>query len=139
MRAVFKKKIIVIIITIIVLIFIGNEYRNKYINKHNYDNPMVSVGIKSKNISSNDVIIYWTVKNKSNIDITFKENNIQLCRLDTSNYQLETTKEIILNPNDTYEYQFTLKNLSTGYHSISMTAKCEEGTTAKSKYSFEIE
>mgnify|MGYP002409306440 CR=1 FL=1 len=135
------KKLICVLLCLILgtLIIVFSLYFSNQINKKSVACPDVSVSIDAEMISENDTTIYWKVRNKSNEDLTFKDNNIRLCMLDSKNYPLENISDVILKPEELYEYQFTIKNIAKGHHTIKLTAKCEEGTQASMSYSFEIE
>lgn len=139
----FNKTIIKIAVclSLLVLILIAVPFCYKYYKYYEYTHlPKVAISMQHKLISDNDVEVFWMVRNDSEKNITFKSNNIQLCTLDGNSYETaENLPDTIIKPNEKYEYTFKIENLSPGFHSIAMTAKCEEGTSGTFKGRIQIE
>lgn len=102
--------------------------------------PVVSVDLRVTETAENSCTIYWGVKNKSDYDIHFQKATIAICKVDGNNYELRGSGAVTkLNPQEKYEAQYTVKNLSKGYHTISLIAECKENTTANYQTTVKIE
>lgn len=102
--------------------------------------PVVSVDLRVTETTENSCTIYWGVQNKSDYDIHFQKGTIAICKVDGNNYELRGSGAVTkLNPQEKYEAQYTVKNLSKGYHTISLIAECKENTTANYQTTVKIE
>lgn len=132
-----KKKVIIVLVLLFVILSIAFIYKFSHIKS----TPNISVGIKSEKISEQSYTIKWYVKNNSQTNVTFKGENIRLCKLDSRNHLFKDTlpKKVILQPGEEYNFEFILDGLNKGNHLLNMTAQCEKGTKASYKIYLNIE
>lgn len=131
-----KKKIIIIFL-LVVAIAVAIIY--PYLNAENNEPPTIVVSLRTERLSNQNYKVCWIVENQSNRITTYQPGDIQRCKVDSLEFPLENEKEIKLNPKQKYYYEFYLKDLSSGNHTIEMTAKCEEGTKGTFKTQIEVQ
>lgn len=119
MKKVFYSLLVLIIIVVIFLY-------TKFIEK---EPPVISVGLRKIEVNDNSVKLSWHVKNLSEYEITFDENNIMLVNIKNKQLTYDIPKTA-LSPNEEFIKEFVVKDLNSGCSTpIKATAKSNNGTT----------
>lgn len=115
-----------LVLIIIVIIFLYTKFIEK-------DPPVISVSLREIEVNDDSVKLSWHVKNLSDYEITFDENNIMLVYIKNKQLTYDIPKTA-LSPNEEFIKEFVVKDSNPGYSTpIKATAKSNNGTTLSMK------
>lgn len=110
---------------LVLLMLVVSFLYTKLIEK---DPPVISVGLRKIEVNDDSVKLSWHVKNLSDYEITFDENNIMLVNIKNKQLTYDIPKTT-LSPNEKFIKEFVVKDLNTGHSTpIKATAKSNNGT-----------